>query len=83
MIVFGYILLCLGIIIYLFGAVRFLAIAYRHNIWWFLGCLFIPIVSLIFFLLNIRATAKPFGLQIFGILLAGIGDWMAGITLVN
>jgi hypothetical protein len=80
MIVFGYILLCLGIIIYLFGAVRFLAIAYRHNIWWFLGCFFIPIVSLIFFLLNIRATAKPFCFQICGILLMGIGGMLAKIT---
>jgi hypothetical protein len=83
MIVLGYMFLFVGIIISLFGGIRFLVIAYQHNVWWFLGCLFVPIMVLIFFLLNFKATVKPFGLQIFGILLAGIGYWMAGITLVN
>jgi hypothetical protein len=83
MIVLGYIFLFVGIINSLFGDIRFLVIAYQHNVWWFLGCLFVPMVALIFFLLNSKATVKPFCLQIFGILLAGIGCWMAGITLVN
>jgi hypothetical protein len=81
MTVVGYILFLAGILISLVGEVRFLVVAYKHNVWWFLGCLFIPIVTLIFFLLNFKATAKPFGLQILGLIIAGIGGLMAGIIL--
>ncbi len=81
MVILGYILLSAGIILLLIGEIRFLVIAYQHNDWWFLGCLFIPVVALVFFLLNFRATVKPFCLQIIGILLLGIGCLMAGITL--
>ncbi len=49
MIVLGYMFLFVGIIISLFGGIRFLVIAYQHNVWWFLGCLFVPIIVLIFF----------------------------------
>jgi hypothetical protein len=83
MTIVGYILIFSGIIVSLFGEVRFLVVAYKHNVWWFLGCLFIPIVALIFFLLNFRATVKPFCLQIFGLILAGLGCMMAKIVLSN
>jgi Na+-translocating ferredoxin:NAD+ oxidoreductase RnfE subunit len=65
MVILGYILLFSGIIISLVGEIQFLVVAYKHNVWWFLGCLFIPIVVLVFFLLNFRTTVKPFFLQIF------------------
>jgi hypothetical protein len=81
MIPFGYILLFSGIIISVFGEIQFLVIAYRRSALWFLGCLIIPFVALIFFLFNFQATAKPVGLQILGLIIAGIGGLMAGIVL--
>jgi hypothetical protein len=60
MTILGYLLLSLGCLTSMVGEVMFLAIAYRRSLWWFFGCLFIPVVDLIFFFLNLRATAKPF-----------------------
>jgi hypothetical protein len=78
MVVLGYILLFSGVIIGLVGEVMFLAVAYKRSLWWFFGCLFIPIVAWIFLFLNFKVVAKPFGLQILGLALAGLGGWMAG-----
>jgi len=78
MVVLGYILLFSGVIICLIGEVVFLAVAYKRNLWWFFGCLLIPIAAWIFLFLNFKAVAKPFGLQILGLALAGLGGWMAG-----
>lgn len=79
MITIGYILLDVGIIVSLVGELMFLVVAYKRSLLWFLGCLFIPIVCWIFFFLNMKTTAKPFILQVMGLLLAGLGSYMAGI----
>jgi hypothetical protein len=79
MIVGGHILFALGLIVGLIGDVIFLAAAYRHGLWWFLGCLFIPIVWVLFFFLNVKETLKPFVISFAGFLLAGTGGLMAGI----
>jgi FtsH-binding integral membrane protein len=76
----GYILLVLGLIATLYWQVRFLVVAYNRNLWWFFGCLFVPLVDWIFLFLNFKATAKPFGLSLLGLLVAGIGGWMAGVA---
>ena len=80
MIAIGYILLTLGIIAGVVGEVMFLVVAYKRSLLWFFGCLFIPIVCWIFFFLNMKATIKPFTLQVLGLLLAGVGGYMAGIV---
>jgi len=81
MVAIGYILLVLGCIVGLIGEIMFLTVAYKRNLWWFFGCLFIPLVSLVFFIFNLRATANSFCLQIFGLLIIGLGAWMAGIGM--
>ncbi len=43
----GHALLVLGLIICLYGQVRFLVAAWNRNLWWFFGCLFVPLLSLI------------------------------------
>ena len=75
----GYGLMALGVIVCLYGQVRFLVVAYNRNLWWFFGCLFVPLVDWIFFFLNLKATIKPFALSLLGLLLAGLGAWMAGV----
>jgi hypothetical protein len=79
MVSLGYILLALGFIIGLYGEIRFLVAAYNRNLWWFFGCLFLPFVGWVFLLLNLKTTVKPFALSLVGLIVAGLGSWMAGI----
>jgi hypothetical protein len=79
MIIVGHILLVLGLVFALAGNVMFLAVAFRRSLWWFFGCLFIPLVDIVFLLLNWKATARPFGIAALGLLIAGLGAWMAGV----
>jgi FtsH-binding integral membrane protein len=76
----GYALLNLGVIVCLYGEVRFLVVAYKRNLWWFFGCLFVPLVSWIFFFLNLKATIRPFALSLLGLIVAVLGAWMAGVV---
>ena len=79
MIIGGHILFALGFLLALVGDIMFLAVAYRHGLWWFLGCLFIPIVWILFSFLNVKETLKPFAISFSGLALAGTGGLMAGI----
>ncbi len=80
MVVLGYILLAVGLIVGLYGEVRFLVVAYNRDLWWFFGCVLVALVSWVFLFLNLKATIKPFGLSLLGFLLAGLGCWMAGVA---
>ena len=80
MIIVGHILLALGLAVVLAGEVMFLAVAFRRSLWWFLGCLFVPLVDIAFLLFNFKATARPFGIAVLGLLVAGFGAWMAGVV---
>ena len=75
----GYILLWVGLMTFVVGDIMFLTVAYRRSLWWFFGCLFIPIVWIIFFLMNLKATLKPTCLSLLGLLLAVLGSWMGGV----
>jgi hypothetical protein len=75
----GYILLGLGFVIGLYGEIRFLVTAYKRNLWWFFGCLFLPVAGWVFLALNLKATIKPFALSLIGLVIAGLGARMAGI----
>jgi hypothetical protein len=81
MTILGCILLALGCLTSLIGEVMFLAVAYKRSLWWFFGCLFIPIVDLVFLFLNLKTTAKPFAIFTVGLLVAWGGTQMAGIEL--
>jgi hypothetical protein len=76
--VIGYMLFVAGCVVGLAGDIMFLVIAYKRSVWWFLGCLFIPIVSLIFFFMHFRTTVKAVGLSVLGIVVALVGWWMTG-----
>jgi hypothetical protein len=80
MVLLGYILLTVGFIGGLYWQVRFLVLAYNQSLWWFFGCLFVPFVDWIFLFLNFKAAVKPFGLSLLGLLVAGLGGYLAGIV---
>ena len=80
MMVLGYILFYVGCVVGLGGYVMFLATARKHGWAWFWGCLFVPLVGLIFFLLNLKATWKPVGVSLVGLLVAAAVSQLAGIV---
>ncbi len=71
--IIAFTLLLLGLVIFVVGGIGFLIAAFRESIWWGLGCLFIPIVQIIFLIVHWQATRKPFSLQLVGfvVILAG------------
>jgi len=80
MIVAGYILAVIGCIACFLGELRMLAISYRRGFGWLLFCLLLaPLCWLLLLLVDFRATARPFALAVFGLIVAGIGGTMAGI----
>ena len=80
MVILGYILLIVGFVGCLYWQVRFLVPAYRQSLWWFFGCLFVPFVDWLFLFLNFKAAIKPFGFSLLGLLVAGLGGYLAGIV---
>ncbi|MBI3853062.1 MAG: hypothetical protein HY298_22660 [Verrucomicrobia bacterium] len=79
MVISGYILLFLGLLAALVGDVMFLTVAYKRSLWWFFGCLFLPPVDIVFLLLNLKTTFKPFAMSTTGLMMVCIGGWLAGI----
>ena len=83
MIVFGIILFWFGLATWLAGNLKFLAIVFRYSRIWFFGCLFVPFVPLIYFLLYPRQTWKPMLIGTVGMLAAIIGYGLGGLTFLN
>ena len=83
MVIFGYIVLGFGLLVWLYGELRFLVIAYHRNLWWFFGCLFVPLVSWIFLVMNWKATIRPFLLITIGFLVTALGASLAGVAVPN
>ncbi|HNQ90699.1 MAG TPA: hypothetical protein PKM73_18955 [Verrucomicrobiota bacterium] len=79
MITLGYLLFCLGCLIALAGDIGFLVIARRSGPACFWSCMLLPPVSLIFFILNLKATWKPVGISLVGLVMAGLGCQIAGM----
>ncbi len=72
----------LGLIIALIGGIWIIVLAFQESIWWGLGCIFVPFVSLIFAIMHWNIAAKPFLISLAGGILYGIGIAMAGGTSV-
>jgi hypothetical protein len=77
MLMFSSILLAIGLVAWFAGELRLLVLAYRQSWLWFFGCLFVPFVSWIFFLFNVRQAWKPMVMALGGFILAGVG-YLAG-----
>ena len=83
MITLGYLLFILGCLIALAGHLGFLVIARRSGPASFWGCLLVPPVSLIFFVLNLKETWKPVGISLVGLVMAGLGCRIAGMDFFD
>jgi hypothetical protein len=71
-------LVYLGGLIALVGAIWLLVVAFKKSVWWGLGSLLIPFVSLVFVILNWQDSKSPFFTQIVGVALSVIGVWQLG-----
>ena len=79
----GNIIIWVGCIIYLVGEAKFMVVAYRRSLPWFFGYLFIPLVGLLFFLLNIRKTWQSVVLQIVGLVIVVAGCCLGRTDLLQ
>ena len=80
---FGYLLFWFGMIIWLVGDLKFLVVVFRYSLVWFFGCLFVPFIDLIYFLLNVKRTWKPMLVATVGCLMAAVGYWLGGINFIR
>ena len=60
-----------------------LVLAYRQSLLWFFGCLFIPFVSWVFFLLNVSQAWKPVVVATVGFIVTGLGYWAGGFQFLK
>ena len=82
MLIIGFIVFVVGLVTWIAGELRLLVLAYRQSLLWFFGCLFVPFVSWIFFLLNVRQAWKSVAMATGGFLLAGLGYWAGGLEFL-
>ena len=61
------VLLFVGLAIGLVGGIWLLVVAFQESVWWGIGCLLLPIVSLIFVILHWQEAKKPFLIQLAGV----------------
>ncbi|RWX48043.1 Excalibur calcium-binding domain-containing protein [Candidatus Electrothrix marina] len=66
----------LGVLLVFVGLFWLIIAAFRVHIFWGLGCLLLPFVSLFFLFLHWRSAAKPFMLSVIGVILACSGVYL-------
>ena len=74
----GNFLLAAGCLVGLAGEVMFLNVAYRRNLAWFFGCLFVPLADELFLLTHWRTAWKPYAIAVFGLAVALGGACLSG-----
>jgi hypothetical protein len=76
--VIGTIILIIGIIIMIVGGIMLLIVAFKENIWWGLGSIFVPFVALIFVIMHWQKSKKPFFIWLGGLVVYIIGMVLGG-----
>jgi hypothetical protein len=71
-------LLLIGWLVSLVGGIMLLIVAFKENILWGLGCIFVPFVALIFIVMHWEASKKPFFIELAGAVLVIIGILLGG-----
>jgi hypothetical protein len=74
----GVLVVLIGWVVVLVGAVMLLVAAFKEHILWGLGCLFIPIVPIIFIIINWDKSKNAFFTWIAGVLLVFLGVLLGG-----
>ena len=70
-------LLILGYVLMFIGHLWIVVEAWQKGILWGIGCLFVPLVSLIYVALNWKLVKNAFFLQVCGFILSVIAESMA------
>ena len=65
-------LLIIGMIISFIGGIWLLVVAFQTGVWWGLGSLLLPLISLIFVILHWQVAKKPFLISLAGTILVVI-----------
>ncbi len=76
--VIAMLLSAIGMIVMVVGGIWFLVVAFQESILWGLGCLFLPIVSLVFLVMHWDKAGKPFLIQLAGVVPMILGMVLAG-----
>lgn len=70
------VLLLIGLIIFIIGGIWYLVTCFKKSIWWGLGCIFLPVIQIIFLFVHWSVAAKPFGIQTVGIVIMFAGAYL-------
>ena len=65
----GTLVLLAGALFTVIGGIWFVVNAFRESLLWGIGVLVFPFASLLFLILEWQSAKRPFGLQIFGVVL--------------
>jgi hypothetical protein len=76
----GWGLISIGMGLGLLGGIWLLIVAFKESIWWGLGSLFIPLVSLIFVVLHWSVAKTPFLISLVSIAMVIAGAFMTGLV---
>jgi hypothetical protein len=67
------VLMGLGGLVVLVGAIMMLVAAFKESLMWGLGCLILPFVSLVFLVMHWQVAKKPFLIQLAGLAVMAVG----------
>jgi hypothetical protein len=76
----GWGLISIGMGLGLLGGIWLLIVAFKESIWWGLGSLFIPLVSLIFVVLHWSVAKTPFLISLVSVVMVIAGAFMTGMV---
>jgi hypothetical protein len=71
-------LLFMGMVVALAAGISFLVAAFRVNLWWGLGCIFLSPVSPVFLVLHWNVAKRPFVASLLGLGAALVGYYVLG-----
>ena len=74
----GIALMVIGGIAMVVGGIGILIAAFHESVIWGIGCMLIPIVSLIFVVMHWQETKKPFLINVVGTIIFIAGGAMSG-----
>jgi len=76
MVVLAYLLIGIGAVLMLGGGIGVLIAAFNESILWGIGCLIVPIVSLVFVVTHWAQAKKPFAYNVLGLAMLFFGSML-------
>ncbi len=72
-----------GVVLLVLGSLWLLAVAFNESIWWGLGCIIVPFVSMLFIVSHFKECAKPILLQLAGLALMLVVPVLTGAGVIG